>query len=156
LAKVPETEGDFMADRDLTILYICTTCKVTGESNSEGHVPSGQRLFERVRDIHAPDSDVPVQPMVCLANCDQACSAAVSAPGKWSFILGFLTPDRAADLLEYGRAYANSEKGIVLRKERPESLRHSIVARIPSPELFKNEAAQVELVAGQQKEEAAE
>ena len=67
---------------------------------------------------------------------DQACSAAVSAPGKWSYILGFLTPDRAADLLEYGRAYANSEKGIVLRKERPDSLRNSIVARIPSPELF--------------------
>jgi predicted metal-binding protein len=124
------------------VLFVCTTCVVAGETRREGHAPSGQQLYEKIRDLDAGEGDVRVMPVVCLANCDQGCSAAASAPGKWSYVMGYLTPEQAPDLLAYGRAYAKSKLGVVLRSQRADSMRDSIVARIPSLALYENEAAE--------------
>jgi len=70
----------------------------------------------------------------CLANCDRGCSAAIAMPGKWTYLLGFLDPALADDLLVYAESYARSETGIVLPSRRPASLRNMIIGRIPDLE----------------------
>ena len=131
-----------MSDSDQAVLYVCTTCLVLGERAREGQSPSGHQLHEAVQSLASNFARVRVMPVVCLANCEQGCSAAVSAPGKWSYVLGYLTPGSAPDVLAYAAAYAQSKKGVVLRAERAESLRHALVARIPSLSLLENEAAE--------------
>jgi predicted metal-binding protein len=45
-----------------------------------------------------------------------------------------LSPDHAADLLTYARAYAAHGTGALLPSRRPESLRHTVIGRIPALE----------------------
>ena len=67
-----------------------------------------------------------------MASCTRACTAAISTPGKWSYLLGGLDPDHAADLLTYAGIYAAHASGAVLPSRRPASLRNAVVARLPS------------------------
>jgi predicted metal-binding protein len=116
-------------------LFVCTTCKQDGAPLVEGETPPGRLLYEAVAGALnglGPDAPVDVQPIVCFANCEQGCSAGLSAPGKWSYMVGHLGPGHADDLVAYASAYAKSDTGFVSRSGRPESLRHAIVGRFPT------------------------
>ena len=71
----------------------------------------------------------------CLASCERGCAAAISAPGKWSYLLGGLSGAVAADLLTYGAAYAASRTGTVMPSKRPASLAKAVLGRFPTQEL---------------------
>jgi predicted metal-binding protein len=74
-----------------------------------------------------------------LASCEQGCAASVSMPGKWSYLLGRLSPAHAGDLVEYGAAYAASDNGTVWRSGRAASLRDAILARVPGHDFTQKE-----------------
>ena len=57
---------------------------------------------------------------------------AIGAPGKWSYLLGGLGPEHAADLLTYASAYAEAKAGVVLPSGRPASLQQAVIARFPT------------------------
>ena len=118
------------------VLHICTTCQPAGEeSGLPGEDTAGSRLHLAVMDqIRASnlDSAVRVNPVTCMANCEQGCSAALSAHGKWAYITGYLNPDMADDLVAYAVTYGASKTGVVMPSKRPESLRDVIVARVPA------------------------
>ncbi|GAB6855160.1 hypothetical protein JCM15831A_21840 [Asaia astilbis] len=80
----------------------------------------------------ADPDQVSVQGVRCLAACAQGCTATLSMPGKWSWLLGRLTPDLASDLLVYAQAYGRSASGTVMPSKRPESLREIILGRFPA------------------------
>jgi predicted metal-binding protein len=49
-----------------------------------------------------------------MAACDRACNAALTAPGKLTFIFNDLSPTESApDLVEFCRQYAAAEHGKV-------------------------------------------
>ena len=101
----------------------------------------GQMLFDAVADALGADAAVDLRPVVCLGNCNDGCSVAVTQDGKWSYLLGHLSPDHAADLVAYGAAFAASENGTVWRSGRAPSLRDAIVARIPGHGFIQKETA---------------
>ena len=74
---------------------------------------------------------VELREVVCLSSCDQGCAAAISAPGKWTYLLGRLDPALAPDLLAYATAYAASRTGTVLPSKRPASLARMVLGRVP-------------------------
>lgn len=114
-------------------LHICVTCRA-GLPVVEGMPVAGRVMFDNaaaVIDGMGADAPVNLCAVVCLGNCAQGCSAAVTQPGKWSYLLGHMTPDHAADLVAYGAAFAASDNGTVWRSGRADSLRDAIVARIP-------------------------
>ena len=112
-------------------LIICTTCRA-GRALEEGAATPGARLhaaLERViEDAGAP---VELQATSCLANCDRGCSGAIAMRGKWTYLLGLLSPEHAADLLAYSAAYAASTSGTVLPSRRPASLQRMVMGRVP-------------------------
>lgn len=114
-------------------LHICVTC---GSDDAAGQADStpGRRLHDSVAALLAEPANaaLSLQPVVCLANCERGCSAIVSAPRKWAYMVGGLGPEHAADLVAYARAYAASERGVVLRAGRPESMRDVILGRFPA------------------------
>lgn len=123
---------------DLPTLHVCVTCRAN-RPLVEGEPVLGRVLYEAVAE-HL-DPMISLQPVVCLGNCLQGCSAAMTQDGKWSYLLGHLTPDHAADLAAYAVAFARSENGTVWRSGRAESLRDAIVARIPGHGFVQKETA---------------
>jgi predicted metal-binding protein len=117
-------------------LYVCVSCRCRGaEPVADGEPTDGRRLFEAVKALaHSLGEDAPAQilPTLCFANCERGCSVGIAAPGKWSYLVGEIGPEHAADLLIYASAYAKAKTGVVLPSGRPASLQTSVIARFPA------------------------
>lgn len=115
------------------LLMVCVTCRASQPLPEDG-IPPGQHLhdaLERALAAH-PAPPTRLQPVKCMAACERGCVAAISAPGKWSYLLGALSCEQADDLLTYAAAYAAHDSGALLPSRRPESLRRAVLARLPS------------------------
>jgi len=154
-----------VAEDQRACLHICVTCRRSGGVDDDARLQSvenggrlaapGRRLYEEARGlVPEDDSGLAVLPVVCLANCDRGCTATVSQPGKWAYMVGGLGPEQAQDLVAYGRAFAASATGAVLRSGRPQSLHDAIIGRFPGQ--FSGLAEQVARYANEIAKEAAE
>ena len=84
-------------------LIVCITCRA-GRELADGETPPGALLHAALSRLLAPSSDdaaVELREVACMANCERGCSAAITMPGKWTYLLGHLAPGLAADLLAY-------------------------------------------------------
>lgn len=114
------------------ILHVCTTCK--GVAPGDPEAPRlGALLHEALIAADLPQG-VELRAVECLSACSQGCSVALTAPGKWSYVYGRLTPEDAPDILAGAGAYANAPEGIVPWRERPTIFRKQSLARIPPQE----------------------
>jgi hypothetical protein len=60
-----------------------------------------------------------VLPTLCFANCERGCSVGIAATGKWSYVMGELTPEHAADLLAMPRPTPRRRPGrVAIRPSR--------------------------------------
>ena len=109
-------------------LHVCTTCRA-GQPLAEGAMAPGQSMFDAV--ARQADAGVRVLPVKCLSSCDSGCAAAISAPGKWTYLLGRLDTSLVPDLLAYAATYAQHPTGTVLPSKRPASLAKMILGRMP-------------------------
>jgi predicted metal-binding protein len=118
------------------VLHICLTCQPAGEeSGLPGEDTAGARLHQAVSDhLRATNLEetIRINPVNCMANCEQGCSVALSAPGKWTYLTGYLKAELAEDLVTYAVTYGASKSGVVMPSKRPDSLREVIVARVPA------------------------
>jgi predicted metal-binding protein len=117
-------------------LYICVSCHARGAEPPEADASTdGRKLYDAVQALAAEmDGSAPahILPTLCFANCERGCTAGIAAPGKWSYLMGDLSPEHAADLLLYCDAYANAKSGVVLPSVRPASLQKTVIARFPA------------------------
>ncbi|CAM3359818.1 DUF1636 domain-containing protein [Thalassospira profundimaris] len=113
-------------------LNICTTC-TSSTASAPSDPRDGQTLFERIQEVCATrDLPFEVKPVECLTNCKSGCSVALNGSGKWGYVYGNVDPDSMVEnLCELASKYAESEKGIVAWRERPDALRRNVIARIP-------------------------
>jgi predicted metal-binding protein len=130
------SHGIDVPEADRPQLYICISCRCHGaEEAAEGQPADGKRLYDAVKALAAEMgalSPVTVLPTLCFANCERGCTAGIAAPGKWSYLVGELAPELAADLLIYCAAYAKAKTGVVLPSGRPASMQTSVIARFPA------------------------
>jgi predicted metal-binding protein len=113
------------AETVIQTLHVCVTCGHPDEPRP------GQRLHDRIAGLMTADEPFALEPVTCLARCGDGCSVAATAPGKWGYLLGRLSPDHAEDLIAYARAYAASGSGAVMPSRRPASLKDVVIGRIP-------------------------
>ncbi|WP_040697560.1 DUF1636 domain-containing protein [Nodosilinea nodulosa] len=93
-------------------LFVCALCKFPAAEPGGGDTTGGQRLLDQLSE-HLSE-DIAIQPVRCMAACDRACNAALTAPGKLTFIFNDLSPQQAApELAEFCRQYAEAEMGKV-------------------------------------------
>ena len=112
-------------------LHVCTTCRREGEA--EDAPRAGARLAEAALAEAAAAAAVAVTviPVKCLAACKRGPAVAFSRPGAWSYVIGGLGEDAAADLMEGVRLYAADPEGVMPWRGRPEPLRRGLIARLP-------------------------
>lgn len=111
------------------ILHVCTTCRGTDPEAAADPRP-GALLHGALTAADLPEG-VEIRPVECLSACSQGCSVALSAPGKWSYVYGRLTPADAPDILTGAARYAAAPDGIVPWRDRPVIFRKQSLARIP-------------------------
>ncbi len=112
------------------VLHVCTTCRA-GLPLAEGQIPPGRHMHDAVAQHPAAES-VELREVACLSLCDNGCAAAISMPGKWSYLLGRLDTSLAGDLLDYAARYAQSSTGTVLPSKRAPSLARMVLGRLPA------------------------
>ncbi len=116
-----------------TVLHVCVTCRAGTEKLPGVPVP-GQVLHDRAGRLLA-EAAVPglrLQAVECLAVCRDGCAASIAMPGKWSYLLGRLSPEKVADLLDFAALYRASKTGTVMPSRRAASLGDAILGRVPS------------------------
>ncbi len=114
----------------IPVLHVCTTCRA-GLPFTEGQPARGRLMHDAVAGLLAAEPAVELREVACLSSCESGCAAAISSPGKWTYLLGRLDPALASDLLAYAATYAASRNGTVLPSKRPESLARVVLGRVP-------------------------
>lgn len=112
-------------------LHVCVTCR--GSEAVAGEPRPGARLLAAVeRRTAETGGGLTIVGVECLSNCSRSCSAAVTAPGKWTYVIGNLDPDlHATDILTFARQHGDHESGLPVWRERPEHIRKNTIARVP-------------------------
>jgi predicted metal-binding protein len=113
-------------------LYVCVTCRA-GEAD-ETTPRAGRRLHDALTEAQRRQDGSQHFRIVeaeCLSNCNRGCSAALTGPGRWSYIYGDLSQASVDDLLTGASRYAATEDGLVPWRERPTIFRKGVIARIP-------------------------
>lgn len=119
------TPAETGSQADGIVVSICTTCKPAGLDAT-----IGQSLLDATRTAIA--SGASVRAVQCLGVCKRPGTVAVTAPDRYTFIFGDLQGEAgAAALAAFVKSYANANFGLVPWRERAESIRRGLVARIP-------------------------
>lgn len=118
-----------------TTLFVCVTCRTQApEAAPPDELRAGARLLAAIETVPAAQrAGVTVVGVECLSNCNRACTVAVTAPGKWTYVLGALDPDlHARDVLAFAQLHQRHDAGLPAWRERPEYIRKNTVARVPA------------------------
>ena len=117
----------------MTTVFVCITCRGSADAAAQEPRP-GARLLTALQGREAADVDI--VPVECLSNCQRGCTAAVTAPGKWTYVIGHLDPDlHAADMLDFARLHRAHDDGLPVWRDRPAHIRKNTMARVP-PQSF--------------------
>jgi predicted metal-binding protein len=117
---------------DFALLHVCTTCRA-GLPLADGGVPMGADLYAGIAArLARTDAPVVLRKVECLATCERGCTATISMPGKWTYLLGGLNPAMADDIVDYARSYVVSRTGTIMPSRRADSLKDMILARFPA------------------------
>lgn len=119
-----------MTETGVTI-FVCVSCRKTNPDGDGFHLP-GRNLAEALQERLSADAAIRVTPVECLAVCNRPSTIALVGPHRWTYLIGNLdTEAHLDDIVASARAYQLSDNGIVPWKERPESFRKGVVARVP-------------------------
>lgn len=122
-------------------VVVCNTCRhLPGAREDEQGRHGGEKLAEALTRLQASDpryDGLAVQTMPCLFACSEFCTVHLRAPGKVGYVMGRFEPTEAAAraILDYARAYSQSDWGAVPYKEWPEGVKGHFITRTP-PEGF--------------------
>ena len=132
LPDAPREEAIQQSSDTAATLHVCVTC-LAGEDRET--VPrAGRRLHDALADALSRLDDPPRFRIVeaeCLSNCNRGCSAALTGPGRWSYVYGDLNQTAVDELLAGALRYAATTDGLVPWRERPTIFRKGVIARIP-------------------------
>jgi predicted metal-binding protein len=117
--------GHLETNADGVVVSVCTTCKPAGQDTA-----IGESLLEATRAAIA--SGATVRAVQCLGVCKRPGTVAVTAPDRYTFIFADLQGDAGATALAaFVKSYARANFGLVPWRERAESIRRGVIARIP-------------------------
>ena len=117
------------------VLHVCTSCRASGAPREPREGRAGFILYQQLReafDASSIQDRVDVIPTPCLSICPRPCGIALSMPGAWTYLFGDQQPSETIhDVVDCVSLYLKSPEGVMPRGQRPESLRRSILGRVP-------------------------
>ncbi|RUU89173.1 DUF1636 domain-containing protein [Mesorhizobium sp. M7A.T.Ca.TU.009.01.3.1] len=116
-------------------IIVCASCR--NETGSDAHPRAGELLADDTRRAASGD-DIRIRSVECLGNCKRRLSAAILRDGCWSYVFGDLTETSGADLVTGAKLFATSTDGLIPWRDRPDSLKRGLIARIPPLDMLKD------------------
>ena len=120
-------------------LFVCTSCRQTGESREPRELRAGARFFRNLSERFARwarREDFVILPYECLSVCPRPCGIAMRAPGKFTYVFGDLKPgETESAVIECATLYRRAPTGFLPREDRPHVLRAGILAQVPPLEI---------------------
>ena len=114
--------------------YICRSCVWSESARERDGKRQGTFLLEAVKDlIEAEPLPEPLnlRAVYCLNGCKSPCNVGFRSAGKHHVRFSHLTPEDAADVIAYARAYQVSATGEVSESEAPAAMRGKMTVRTP-------------------------
>lgn len=113
-------------------VFVCTSCKRPIEGGPEPFDTPGRDFAAALTARLGEQTNITVEPIECLAVCKRPLTIALSGEGRFMYIIGDLNPAlHLDDVASASTAYAATTNGIVPWRERPQTFRKGVVARIP-------------------------
>ena len=116
-------------------LHVCTSCRPSGFPRDPATNRPGFKLFQELSsllDKNLLRDQIELVPTECLSLCPRPCGIALSRNNSWTYLFGDQDAEKTAkDILDCVITYMQSSDGLLLRKDRPETLQSSILGRIP-------------------------
>ena len=110
-------------------LFVCTSCRRPLPGPGEPFDTPGRAFAAELAPLLR---GVTVEPIECLAVCKRPITVALTGEGRFHYLIGDLDPAvHLADVVSATKAYAATDNGIVPWRERPQTFRKGVVARIP-------------------------
>lgn len=114
--------------------YVCRSCVWSESARERDGKRQGTFLLDAVRDLidaePLPES-LNLRAVYCLNGCKSPCNVGFREAGKHHVRFSHLTPDHAADVIAYARAYQASATGEVPEDETPAAMRGKMTVRTP-------------------------
>jgi len=116
-------------------VMVCITCRAAPDLAATSDVDAprpGSALADATTLAAAGADDISVLRVRCLGNCSRGLSAAIRCENTWTYIFGGLDPERdGPSLIRGAQLLAQATDGIMPWRDRPESLKRGLIARIP-------------------------
>ena len=114
--------------------YICRSCVWSESARERDGKRQGTFLLEAVRDLIDAESlpeTLNLRAVYCLNGCKSPCNVGFRSAGKHHVRFSHLTPDNAADVIAYARAYQANATGEVSEDETPAAMRGKMTVCTP-------------------------
>ena len=114
--------------------YICRSCVWSESARERDGKRQGTFLLDAVRDLIDAEplpKSLNLRAVYCLNGCKSPCNVGFREAGKHHVRFSHLTPDHAADVIAYARAYQASATGEVAEDETPAAMRGKMTVRTP-------------------------
>jgi len=120
-------------------LFVCTSCRQSGEGKGPRDQRGGALLFRNLSERFASwarRENFVIRPAECLSVCPRPCGIAMRAPGKFTYVFGDLKPgETESAVIECATLYRRAPTGFLPREDRPHVLRAGILSRVPPLEI---------------------
>ncbi len=116
-------------------IYICSSCRPKGADPDDETRPGKELARDLSAKLNAAGlaDKYSLKLVQCMSVCKRAATAAVVCPGKFTYTIGDLDPETAADdLITFAKLYEATEDGVTVWRERPEQIRKGVISRTPS------------------------
>ena len=115
---------------DRTTVLVCLTCRSPAAPIDAPR--KGAELATATSVALGDATDICVQGVRCLANCNRGLSAAIRREKGWTYVFGNLDAERDGPTLIAGaRLFAGAGDGLMPWRGRPEPLKRGLIARVP-------------------------
>ena len=114
--------------------YICRSCVWSESVRERDGKRQGTFLLEAVRALIESEplpEALNLRAVYCLNGCTSPCNVGFRAAGKHHVRFSHLTPENAADVVAYARAYQESASGEVAEDETPAAMRGKMTVHTP-------------------------
>ena len=114
--------------------YICRSCVWSESARERDGKRQGTFLLEAVHDLVEAEplpEALNLRAVYCLNGCTSPCNVGFRAAGKHHVRFSHLTPENAADVIAYARAYQASKTGEVSEDETPAAMRGKMTVHTP-------------------------
>ena len=114
--------------------YICRSCVWSESARERDGKRQGTFLLDAVKELIESEplpKALNLRAVYCLNGCKSPCNVGFRAAGKHHVRFSHLTPDDAADVIAYARAYQASATGEVSDDETPAAMQGKMTVHTP-------------------------